>query len=79
MNKHRLQRKSKKIQGRGFFSNIVSAVGSILKDKAPTFLRDQLNKVPSAALEGKAKQFVHDKLNEIFSKKKKHGAELKFL
>lgn len=57
MNKHRLQRKSKKIQGRGFFSDTRA-------------LHDQLDK---------AGTFVHDKLNEIFSKKKRHGAGLKFL
>ena len=69
MNKHRFHRKSKKMQGRGFFSDAA--------EPALTFLRDQLNKAD--ALPDKAKTFVHDKLNEIFSKKKKHGAGLKFL
>lgn len=63
MNKHRLQRKSKKIQGRG---------SDVLKDKA--FLYDKLKKIDGSSL-----AFVHDKLNEILSKKKKHGAGLKFL
>lgn len=33
MNKHRLYRRSKKIQGRGFFSDIVKEVKPILRDK----------------------------------------------
>lgn len=61
MNKHRLQRKSKKIHGRGFFSDAI------------TFLR------APGAIGDKARTFVRDKLDEILSKKKKHGAGLKFL
>lgn len=62
MNKHRLQRKSKRMQGRGLFSDT--------RERALDALHDQLDK---------AGTFLHDKLNEIFSKKKKHGAGLKFL
>lgn len=71
MNQHRLRRKSKKIQGRGFFSD---AVGPFLKDQVLNFLQQK-----KGILEDKAKNFVHSKLEEIFSKKKKHGAGLKFL
>lgn len=72
MNKHRLLRKSKKIQGRGFFSDVV---GPVLKDKALALLREQL----PGMLEEKAKTFVHDKLNGILSMKKKSGGGLKFI
>lgn len=63
MNKHRLQRKSKKIQGKGFFLDAVGPAFTVLRD----------------ALESKSKAFVQDKLNEILSMKIKRGAGLKFL
>lgn len=42
MNKQRLYRKSKKIQGRGFFSDFISP---IVEDKSKEFVREKLNEI----------------------------------
>lgn len=47
MNKHRRLRKSKKIQGRGFFSDILKDNSSPLQDKAKAFVTDKLNEILS--------------------------------
>jgi len=60
MNKHRLYRKSKKLHGRGFFKDLIIAVG---KEAKPI-------------LEDKTKTFVRDKLNQILSKKKGAGLKI---
>lgn len=44
MNKHRRTRRSKKIQGRGVFSDVTS---SLLQDKAKAFVTEKLNEILS--------------------------------
>lgn len=62
MNQHRLYRNSKKIQGRGFFSDL----GYKLLDVAKKEVEDQ------------AQQLVKSKLQSILNKKLKKGSGLKF-
>lgn len=54
MNNHRLYRKSKKIVGKGIFTDILTNIGKEVKP----------------VLEDKAKDFIREKLNQILSKKK---------
>lgn len=60
MNKHRLYRKSRKLYGRGFFSDLISSIGREAKP----------------IIEEKSKEFVRNKLNEILSKKKGAGLKI---
>ncbi|GFV34665.1 uncharacterized protein TNCV_1449691 [Trichonephila clavipes] len=69
MNKHRLQRKSKKIQGRGFFFNVISAVGPALKEKALSFLHDQLN---SSVLEDNTDYHYDDDIESFEYREGRH-------
>lgn len=60
MNQHRLYRKSKKIYGRGFFQDLVTAIGKEVKP----------------IVEDKSKEFVKNKLDKIFMKKKGGGLKI---
>lgn len=45
MNNHRLYGKSKKIQGRGFFSDLIKIVKQPIVDESKTLVRDKLNEI----------------------------------